>query len=152
MYTETPYSVFERPSISYVPAGANQLASVGRYYIAWNGRAQTDAIGPAYLVMSQGNVVDSTTGFRQYKWNIPKTRFINAEASMRGSIATIFDPAYDTNLHAAWASAGFDEDAAPKFAPIADDIVDAPIRDVNDLFILHSNMACSLYNPGACPQ
>lgn len=151
-FTETPYKVFERPSISYVPAGPNQLVSVGRFYIAWNGRAQADAIGPAYLVMSQGNAVYSTTAYRQYIWNIPKTRFINAEASMRGSIATIFDPAYDTNLHAAWASAGFDEDAAPKFAPIADDIVDAPIRDVDDLFILHSNMACSLYNPVGCPQ
>lgn len=125
-----------RPGFVYRPF-SNSAVTVGRFLALFRD-VTYGSVYPA-MITTQGN--DSACGGSRslcsWIWNVHKTKI--DQAGVYGA-SMMYDPAYDTNVRAAYT----DVSEIVDVNPIADSGVNAIFKDQNDYSVIKKNLKCSL--------
>jgi hypothetical protein len=112
-----------RPALAYVQKPGSPV-QVGRFYLAFqdidNGPGQPKL---SRMSMTEGNLTGTATT-KRFVFNLPTV----LSGPLNGGVALAYDPAVDTNVRMAFTNSANNS----YFAPLADGIINAAVKDLDD--------------------
>lgn len=142
---------YGRPGLAY-QRRAGQANSVGRFYMAINqGSSCSGPFGKAppgwcdsVLIMTEGNLATGTPTSQRLTWITPMAGVVGGNQTATG-ISLLDDLVRDSNLRAFSTSPPDANNVrAGLFLPLADGIINAPLRDVDDYPYLQGGLRAAL--------
>jgi len=142
-----------RPGLAYQKRGGQPSNGVGRFYMAINqgalcagpfGVPDGDPVGcSSRLIMTEGNLVSGTPTTGRLTWITP-AQWLAGNWGV-GGISLIDDLTRDTNLRATFTNPGAGSDAGwSVFAPLADEIINTNMSDLDDRAYLTGALRAAL--------
>jgi hypothetical protein len=131
-----------RPGLVYVPFDRAGDPRQGRFYSSYNAVSPEGASSTLRIAMSENNTVTAPPNFpmKRLRW-LSSIDFGNQWLKANGPVSLLYDRFQDDNVRAAFVEA---HDNFLTFAPLADGIVKAQLRDNDDYQAIRGGLSCSL--------